>query len=205
LWADASAPLFRVRPAAASDVVADRTTPGVVYWRQTLDGLVARLKSATTWGRFVSDAKHWPSRRAATREQAQRAAMDVPPCPHGLKPANQCRACAQEARQAEERAAEAARSTQPPAAEEIAALVERKRNRERKEKVNERWLAFWESLPANLRQKVNLMTRERMKFGNSFLGESIDEQEMLLDSLENRTHPVFQPTPLLRDLVVEER
>src|SRR5260370_25335350 len=31
------------------------------------------LESAKIWGRFVADAKYWPSRRVAALEQAQRA------------------------------------------------------------------------------------------------------------------------------------
>jgi len=163
------------------------------------------LKSANTWGRFVADAKHWPLRRASSKEQAQRLAAQ-PVCKHGVRPANQCEVCVQErdrVRQAEQAAAEAAKAPRLPTPEQIAALAERRRQAERLEKVNERWMAFWERSPQHIRNKLNRMTFEGFKTGTSFPGDSVDEREAVLDSLENGTHPVFRQVSAVTIPVVD--
>ena len=153
------------------------------------------LKSAETWGRYIVDARHWPGRRAATWEQVRRAAASLPTCQHGVKPADQCGICAQErerARQAQQEAAERARAPRPPTPEEIAARAQHRRQEERVQKANQRWLAFWEQLSQSMRKKLTQMTIEAWKNGSSFEGNTIEEREAILDSLENRTHPLFQ-------------
>jgi len=165
------------------------------------------LGSAHTWGRFVADAKHWPSCRAVARQRAEAVSASLPTCSHGLRPADQCETCAQEReklRKAEKAAAEAARVPKPPTAEEIASRAHRKRNQERQEKLNERWMAFYDAQPSNVRLKLNRMTLDAMKGGTSLLGESLEEREQILDSLERGTHPLFRPASVVTAPVVEE-
>jgi len=63
--------------------------------RLWLESSAAILKSAKTWGLFVTDAKQWPLRRVLVKKQANWLALHRA-CQHGERPAEKCVRCAQE-------------------------------------------------------------------------------------------------------------
>jgi hypothetical protein len=124
-----------------------------------------------------------------------------------VRSADQCGSCADEherVRRAEQLAAEAAKAPKPLTPEQIAVRAERRRQAERQEAVNSRFWSFWEKLPKDMRLKLNRMSPNPNKPGTSFRGETVEEQEAVLDSLENGTHPVFRPAPAVTTPIVED-